>query len=303
MKIITIDVDPGQSTMRLDHYLPRRINRLSRTYAQGLIKNGHVTIDGKVVTKSSLKIAPRMHLLVEMSARVEVAFTAADIPLDVLYEDDQVLVVNKQAGLVVHPAFGHFEGTLLNAALYYLGWDGASERPTIVHRLDKDTSGVMVIAKSEASRGFLQKQFQRRAVTKTYEALVKGIPASTTATIDAPLARDPRNRKRMTVFPSGREAHTRYELIASYRDEHQYYSRLAVQIMTGRTHQIRVHLASIGHPIIGDDTYGVPNASLTRQFLHASKLTILLPGQQTTTTFVAPLAADLNDFLQNLITV
>ncbi|HNT29580.1 MAG TPA: RluA family pseudouridine synthase, partial [bacterium] len=209
------------------------------------------------------------------------------------------------AGLVVHPAFGNWDGTLANAVLHHLTVTKSSsltaqspERPGIIHRLDKDTSGIMVIAKNDCTKAYLQKQFQERTVQKTYIALVHGKLEPNSGLIDAPIGRDRKDRKKMTVTPTGKPAQTAYDVLEQY-DGLQSYTLLKARLLTGRTHQIRVHCASIGFPIVGDMTYGRDTDTLKRQFLHAFSLTFKLPSGETR-TFQAPLSADLTGYLNSL---
>ena len=216
-----------------------------------------------------------------------------------MYEDDDILVVDKPAGLSVHPGAGHPGGTLVNALIYLrpaLKRIGSSERPGIVHRLDLDTSGVMVIAKNLASHAHISEQFAQRSVNKIYLALVKGRLTQTEAIIDAPIGRDPSNRQKMSVVDGGKSAKTRYKVLRSIGD-HQL---LEVKLLTGRTHQIRVHLASIGHSIIGDSLYGKKSKTIDRQFLHSHLLELVHPSTESSMAFKSPLPLDLKDFLATL---
>ncbi|OGN84421.1 MAG: hypothetical protein A2082_02080, partial [Chloroflexi bacterium GWC2_70_10] len=228
---------------------------------------------------------------------------AEDIAVDVLYEDRDVIVVNKPAGLVVHPAHGHATGTLVNALVGRIGGEEgrSAGRPGIVHRLDKDTSGVMIIARNDVAQVALARQLQGRTVRKEYLALVWGDPGAEPAVIDAPVLRDPDDRRRMVVRGTGREAVTRFRRLASYGDGNARRALLHVQPVTGRTHQIRTHLAFARTPIVGDPVYGRRSdpSGLGRQFLHAWRLTVRLPhaGERT---FTAPLAPDLAAYLRTL---
>lgn len=221
------------------------------------------------------------------------------IPLDILYEDDDLLVVDKPAGLTVHPAPGHPSHTLVNAILSHLpelADIGDSLRPGIVHRLDKDASGIMVVAKNNTAQLNLIDQFKAHSVAKTYLVLVKGQLTPESGIIEAPIGRDPRNRKRMAVVTEGKEARTRYNVVRYIAN----YTLLEVRTETGRTHQIRVHLAAIGYPVVGDNVYGAKSAFLSRQFLHACRLGFNLPSSGEYVEFTSELPPDLAQALKDI---
>jgi 23S rRNA pseudouridine1911/1915/1917 synthase len=224
--------------------------------------------------------------------------TPENIPLKILYEDNDLIVVDKPAGLTVHPAPGHYSHTLVNAILAHVPELGTEEtnRPGIVHRLDKDTSGLIIVAKKETAHMKLADQFKKRAVTKTYLALVQGHLTPEKGIIDASIGRDPRNRKRMAVTSQGRDARTEYQVIKYLNN----YTFLEVKPKTGRTHQIRVHLSAIGFPIVGDATYGAKSEFLSRQFLHAHKLTFKLPSSGEQREFESELPVDLVEALKKI---
>lgn len=240
---------------------------------------------------------------VDVPAEPPLSLEAEDIPIDVLYEDRDVIVVNKPSDLVVHPAYGHSSGTLVNALVGRIASQAGREaaRPGIVHRLDKDTSGVMIIAKNDVAQVAIARQLQARTVGKEYLALVWGDPGAEPAVVEAPVMRDPGDRRRMVVRATGRDAVTRFKRIAAYGDGTKRQALLHVQPLTGRTHQIRTHLAFARTPIVGDPVYGrrADPSGLGRQFLHAWRLRVRLPhaGERT---FTAPLAADLKDYLGSL---
>jgi 23S rRNA pseudouridine1911/1915/1917 synthase len=272
----SLTVDTGGE--RLDVFLAQRRPSLSRARVQRLIEDGHVTVDG-ASAKSSLKLEPGQTVHVEVPEAAPSHLTPQAIPLKVVYEDEDVLVLDKPAGMTVHPAPGHRDSTLANALLAHipdpsgslktiLRGIGGTLRPGIVHRLDKDTSGLMVVAKNDAAFASLSAQFKGRQVHKTYLALVQGTPHPEEAAIEAPVGRSRRDRKRMAVVEDGREATTRYRVVGRFKG----YALLEAMPVTGRTHQIRVHLASIGHPVVGDATYGKAELRLGRQFLHAARL-------------------------------
>ena len=251
---LTFNVTAEDSAARLDAYLAARIKDWSRARIQRLIEDGDVLVNGRTA-KSSYKLRADDEIEVELTPLASTAFTPEDIPLDIVYEDDELIVVNKPAGLVVHPAAGISAGTLANALAYHfhqLSTRGGAVRPGIVHRLDKDTSGLIVVAKSEAAHENLADQFRAREVFKSYVALVHGRVEQESGRIEEPIARDPRNRTRMSVVRGGRPALTLYRV----RRRYTRFTLLDVEIKTGRTHQIRVHLQWLKHPVVGDAVYG-----------------------------------------------
>lgn len=304
MKTYQFIVDPGQKSIRLDQFLAHQIDKLSRTQAQGLINHAKILLNGNRHTKASYKVQPGDAITVEVPYRVEVTIEPEDIALDIIFENDDVLIINKPAGMVVHPASGNWGGTLANAVMYHVKGmtdEEGSLRPGIVHRLDKHTSGVMIVTKSDQAKREVQKQFLARQVHKTYMALCAGEISPIEGTIDSPIGRDPKDRKNMAVVSSGRTAQTRYKVTACYRDKAGgRYSLVEASPITGRTHQIRVHLAAIGHPIVGDTQYGGEATLLKRQFLHALRLEVRLPGEKQSRVFEAPLAEDLTVCLTQL---
>ncbi len=299
----TITLRVGSSGQRVDKYLAEH-SLLSRSAIQRLARDGHVRVDGAPV-EPAYKVREGQELVVDVpEAEPDVLLRAEDIAIDVLYEDEDVVVVNKPAGLVVHPAHGHKTGTLVNAMLGRIESTTGREsgRPGIVHRLDKDTSGVMVVAKTDVAQLALGRQLQAKRFAKEYLALVWGDPGDTATVVEAPLLRDPEDRRRMTVRAGGRDAVTRFSRIAAWGGGgSDRTSLLHVQPVTGRTHQIRVHLVYARFPIVGDPVYGRrgDTSGLARQFLHAWRLTVRLPhaGERT---FTAPLADDLVAHLQTL---
>jgi 23S rRNA pseudouridine1911/1915/1917 synthase len=279
---------------------------LSRSYAAQLIEGGHVSVNGAPATKPSHKLKASDTISVEIPAPQPSDLQAEAIPLTIVYEDADLLVIDKPAGMVVHPAPGHSGGTLVNALLAHvpdLELDmGDESRPGIVHRLDKDTSGLIVVAKRRPAHDALARQMASRAMLKEYIAVVYGHPNPAAGTIDAPIGRDPRDRQRMAVVQGGRPARTRY----SVERDLGPYSLIKVRLETGRTHQIRVHMASIGHPILGDPLYGkrtlkdAASLGLTRQFLHAHKLGFTLPSSGEWREFVSELPEELQAVLESL---
>jgi 23S rRNA pseudouridine1911/1915/1917 synthase len=290
----SLELRPGREDLgeRLDRFVASRMDDVSRSYVQELIETGRILVDGQT-RKSKFRMTPGEVVTVELPPLAPDEIQPDAIPLDVVFEDDDVIVVDKPAGMVVHPAPGHARGTLANALVAHVPdiAVGGDNRPGIVHRLDKDTSGLIVAAKSDRGRTSLLNQWADRSVEKTYLALVAGEVADNEATIDAPIGRDPKNRQRMAVIRSGRPAVTHFEVVERFEDA----TLLRLIIETGRTHQIRVHLAFIGHPVVGDTVYGISPATvpyLERQFLHASELAFALPNGDDV-RFSAPLPEDL----------
>lgn len=297
-RIISLAFERGGE--RLDKALAAALPDLSRSQIQRLIKGAYVTVEGRVA-KPSTRLEPGDRVIVRLPPPQPTALVAEAIPLDIVYEDADILVVNKPAGMVVHPAHGHASGTLVNAVLAHcpeLEGVGGEQRPGIVHRLDKDTSGLIVIAKNDRAHRELQRQFKAREVAKAYLALVEGRVSPQRGIIEAPIGRDPVHRQRMAVVRNGREAVTRYMVLETFPE----YTLVEVEPVTGRTHQIRLHLAFIGHPVVGDRVYGrrKQRLNLNRHFLHAHRLTLTLPGTGERRTFIAPLPPELEAVLAEL---
>jgi 23S rRNA pseudouridine1911/1915/1917 synthase len=290
---------------RLDRALATHLSEHSRSFLAKLIEDGKVMLGGAVASRPSVRVSAGQIASLDVPPPSLYSAESQDIPLAVLFEDDALIVVDKPAGLVVHPSAGHADRTLVNALLFHvddLSGIGGELRPGIVHRLDKDTSGVMVIAKNDAAHRKLSAAWGTEAVRKEYIAIVYGTPQKSDGTIDAPIARDPRNRKRMAIVAGGRRAVTDYAVI----EELRHASVIRCRLHTGRTHQIRVHLKSIGHPIIGDPVYagpqwrGIPDkklqkviASFGRQALHAAVLVIPHPVTDAAMEFTASLPEDM----------
>jgi 23S rRNA pseudouridine1911/1915/1917 synthase len=288
---------------RLDLFLRTCLPEFSRSRLQGLIRDGFVRLDGETVTKAGLDLEPGARVEVRIPPPAPSGLVAEDIPLEVVFENGDLLVVDKPAGMVVHPSPGHDHGTLVHAALGHapdIQGIGGEERPGIVHRLDKDTSGLIVIAKNEQAHRWLQDQFRDRKVQKTYLTLVDGAPPTPSGRVEAPIGRNTSHRKLMAVVPleKGRQAETEYRTLERFPG----YTLLEVHPLSGRTHQIRVHLAFLGCPVCGDTVYGKrkPTLELERHFLHAQRLTITLPGEKRPRTFEAPLPAELETVLLGL---
>lgn len=288
---------------RLDKYLTSRLPEFSRARIQGLIMDGFVEVDGIPAKKGGVKLEGGERLRVRIPPPQPVGLVPEPIPLSVIFENNDLLVVNKPAGMVVHPAAGHDTGTLVHAVLGYdpdLEGIGGEERPGLVHRLDKDTSGLITIAKNERAHRWLVEQFKERRVEKTYLALVDGKPPTPIGRIEAPIGRDPRDRKKMAVvkLEKGRQAISEYKTLENF----PRHTLLEFHPHTGRTHQIRLHCAFLGCPIVADTTYGhrKPSLELNRHFLHAWRLKITLPGEEKPRLFEAPLPHELTQVLEAL---
>ena len=308
---LTFSVPEDAAGERLDVFLAKQLDGWSRSRLQRLIDEEDVLVNGRAA-KTSYKLRPNDRIEAELTALPPSQFVPEDIPLDVVYEDEELLVVNKPAGMVVHPAAGVRSGTLANALAFHfqkLSTAGGEARPGIVHRLDKDTSGLMVVAKTESSHEHLAEQFRAREVFKSYVALIHGQMEKDRGEIDQPIARDPRHRTRMAVVRGGRTALTVYRA----RQRFNRFTLLDVELKTGRTHQIRVHLAWLKHPVVGDETYGGGRdntvtdpvvrsriAKLGRQFLHAEKLGFHHPQTNQPLNFVTPLPNELSDLLATI---
>ncbi|MDO8473422.1 MAG: RluA family pseudouridine synthase [Dehalococcoidia bacterium] len=286
------------SGMRLDKFLTESCPGVTRSQLQKLIEQDRVIVNGKL-GRSGQKLNQGDAVVVSVPEPEPEGPAPEGIPLQVVYEDEYLLVIDKAAGLVVHPAPGHSRHTLVNALLQYcpdMARSFGKERPGIVHRLDKDTSGLMVIAKSPAVQEKLIHQFSTRTVHKTYLALVEGLVAQRQGVIEGPIGRDPDDRKLMAIVEGGREATTRYRVV-EYRGSHTLIEAMPE---TGRTHQIRVHLAAIGYPVCGDRIYGRKEPHIRRQFLHAAKLSFKHPATDEQLEFSSPLPPDLEQALQQL---
>jgi 23S rRNA pseudouridine1911/1915/1917 synthase len=285
---------------RLDKFLVGLLQEFSRSRIQGLIADGFVEVNGQAAKKAGQTLESGSNVTVRIPSAVPTDLVAEDIPLEILFENADLIVVNKPAGMVVHPAAGHASGTLVNAVLGYdpeLEGIGGEERPGVVHRLDKQTSGLILLAKNERAHRWLQDQFRLRKVEKAYLALVDGKPPTPSGRVEAHIGRDPSHRKRMAIVPEsrGREAISEYKTVESFKD----HTLLEFHPVTGRTHQIRLHCAFLGCPIVGDEIYGRRHSSIEfgRHFLHAHRLRIVLPGEKEPKHFEAPLPAELERVL------
>ncbi|GAB1472280.1 RluA family pseudouridine synthase [Chloroflexota bacterium] len=288
---------------RLDKYLVSCLPEFSRARLQGLILEGFVTVNGVAAKKAGQLVEDGFDIEVRIPPPVPSKLVAEDIPLDIIFENDDLIVVNKAAGMVVHPAAGHYSGTLVNAVLGYdpdLEGIGGEERPGLVHRLDKETSGLIILAKNERAHNWLQDQFRLRLVEKTYLALVDGKPPTPAGRVEAFIGRDPKQRKKMAVVQpnKGREAVSEYKTLETFKN----HTLLEFRPHTGRTHQIRLHCQFLGCPIVGDSIYGkrAVTATIKRHFLHAYRLKIVLPGETQPHTFQAELPEELKNVLEEV---
>lgn len=310
---LRFDVPAGQSRIRLDIYLTRMVMNATRAKVQAGIDAGMVLVNGRP-RKSSYIVLPGDVIDVTLPRPPASEALPEDIPLDIVFEDDDVLVVNKPAGMVTHPAFGNYTGTLVHAVLFHSAslFGGDPGRPGIVHRLDKDTSGLLVVAKNDHAHAFLSRQFAERTVEREYHAIVWGRMPSVRGTIDAALARSQRDRKKVAVMKDGKRAVTEYEVIESF----PFLTLVRLHLLTGRTHQIRVHLAHIGHPVFGDPTYNgrspgwagsqekrIQQAAnllkvIGRQALHARTIGFRHPTTREIMRFSRPIPEDMEEVLR-----
>ena len=292
-----------ETSQRLDHFLVNQFPDLSRSYLQNLVKKGNVSVDGNIIYKTGYKLDGERVISIILPPPETSKLTPEPMPLDVLFENKDVLVINKPAGIVVHPSAGHKTGTLVHGLLAYipdLEGIGGIKRPGIVHRLDKETSGVLIIAKNDRAHRFLQEQFKQRQVKKSYLALVDSKPPTPTGRIEASVGRDPSHRQRMAIVPEGKGklAISEYKTIQSFTN----HTLLQIRIQTGRTHQIRLHMAFLDCPVVGDRIYGykTPSLSVQRHLLHAQSLVINLPDGTNNAYFEAPLPNDFQNVIERL---
>ena len=301
MEPIRLRASEESKNQRLDAFLASSLDGLTRSQATRLIESGEVAVNGRAVSKS-YKLAGGEDIAVTLPEPEPVEAVPQDIPLDVVYEDADVIVVNKPSGMVVHPAPGHPDGTLVNALLYHcagtLSGIGGALRPGIVHRIDRDTSGLIIAAKNDAAHQYLSAQLADHTLARTYECIVVGALREDRGTVNAPIARHPTDRKRMAVVAGGREAVTHWEVITRYPG----YTHVRCRLETGRTHQIRVHMAYIGHPILGDTVYGAKKEvpGLTGQCLHAVGLRFLHPRTHEVMELSCPLPDEFTRMLQKI---
>jgi len=307
---LSFTVSESDAGTRLDAFLAAHINGWSRARLQRLIETGEVLVNSKL-GKASYRVSANDEIEAELTPPPESSFTPENIPLEAIFEDDHIIVINKPPGLVVHPAAGVHSGTLANGLAFHFQQlsNASSIRPGIVHRLDKDTSGLLVAAKTQSDHEKMAYQFRAREVFKSYIALVYGVVKQQSGSIEQPIARDPRNRTRMAIVAGGRGALSLFKIRRSY----DAFTLLDVELKTGRTHQIRVHLSWLKHPVVGDDVYGSGRENnvqdvqlrarirkLNRHFLHAEQLRFRHPQTGEQMRFVAPLPAELTQFLAAL---
>ena len=297
-----ITVTAQESAERIDALLARSVEGLSRSAAARLIEDGCVSLAGRSIKKNYKTVSGDVFQVI-LPEIGEVPLVPQDIPLDIVFEDGDVVVVNKPRGMVVHPAPGHPDGTLVNALLYHCGDTlsgiGGEKRPGIVHRIDKDTSGLLIAAKNDLAHQFLSSQLSDHTLCREYEAVVRGNLRQDSGTVDAPIGRHPTDRKRMAVTEkNSRSAVTHWQVIDRYRG----YCHIKCRLETGRTHQIRVHMAHIGHPLLGDGTYGAPSPEkgLEGQCLHARRLKFIHPRTRELVELECPLPEYFEDVLKRL---
>ena len=296
---------PGEEILRIDRFLGSRLEQVSRSYLQKLVKDGAVLVNGKPV-KSSYKVENGDRIRLEIPDAVEPEIEAEPMALDILYEDSDIILINKPKGMVVHPAAGHYSGTLVNGLMAHCknelsGINGVM-RPGIVHRIDMDTTGVLIVCKNDKAHNAIAEQLKVHSITRKYYAIVHGVLKADTGTVNAPIGRHPVDRKKMSINEkNGKEAVTHYRVLRRFRR----FTFVECQLETGRTHQIRVHMASIGHPLLGDQVYGpakVPFSGLHGQTLHAGVLGIIHPSTGEYMEFTAPLPAYFEAVLKKLET-
>lgn len=296
---------PGEEILRIDRFLGSRLEQVSRSYLQKLVKDGAVLVNGKPV-KSSYKVENGDRIRLEIPDAVEPEIEAEPMELDILYEDSDIILINKPKGMVVHPAAGHYSGTLVNGLMAHCknelsGINGVM-RPGIVHRIDMDTTGVLIVCKNDKAHNAIAEQLKVHSITRKYYAIVHGVLKADTGTVNAPIGRHPVDRKKMSINEkNGKEAVTHYRVLQRFRR----FTFVECQLETGRTHQIRVHMASIGHPLLGDQVYGpakVPFSGLQGQTLHAGVLGIIHPSTGEYMEFTAPLPSYFEAVLKKLET-
>lgn len=301
MENYTFTVSNGDKGMRLDLYLVGRLPKLmSRTSLQKLIAEKKVLVNG-ASRKSHYKIERGDTIELEIPKPKKITVEGEKIPLNIIYEDERLIVLDKPAGMVVHPAPGNYSGTLVNALVYHTAKLSKSPegRPGIVHRLDKDTSGLLIVARDEAAHSFLSRQFTRGTLDKRYIAIVEGVVQLDNGIVSYPIGRHPRDRKRMSItFTESKKAVTRYKVLERFKDR----TLLEIKPETGRTHQIRVHMAYIGHPVAGDETYGKrkKDTAISRHALHAAEIAFVHPSTKREMRFTSPIPGDMRELIKKL---
>ncbi|MDY0074516.1 MAG: RluA family pseudouridine synthase [Acholeplasmataceae bacterium] len=296
----SIDVDKSYVGLRLDQFIQQNLlQEASRSYIQRLIKEGFCLVNG-IKVKSGYAIKENDHIELEEMEPKSLDLEAVDLRLDIVYEDDDMMIINKPQGLVVHPASSYHEPTLVHGLLFHadeLSSINGVVRPGIVHRIDKDTSGLLVVAKNDQSHQFLSSELSKHVIKREYKALVYGKFDESEGTIDAPIARHPKNRLKMAVIATGKRAVTHFKVLETFKD----MSLVSCELETGRTHQIRVHMAYIHHPVVGDPIYGPKDVIGEKgQFLHAEHLTLMHPTKKKQMTFTAKLPQNFSDYLDEL---
>lgn len=301
MEELNFIINEDNKGERIDKYLSNVIEGKSRSFLKGLIDNGEVTVNGKI-RKNSYKLEANDNIIINMPEPMTLDVLPENIDLDIVYEDEDLVVINKPKGMVVHPAPGVYTGTLVNGLLYHCknlsGINGVI-RPGIVHRIDKDTTGILVVAKNDDAHAFLSEQFKEHSIKREYYALVEGKFMKTEGSIDKPLGRHKRDRVKMAIVPDGKRAITHYEVLEQYDNG---TSLVKCSLETGRTHQIRVHMASISHPLVGDTVYGLKKQryKLEGQVLHAKTLGFIHPTTKEYMEFDSKLPDYYEDILNNL---
>lgn len=301
MKKYSYHIDEENVNKRLDRFISEELEEQSRSYIQSLIENGEVTVND-CVKKSNYKLKKNDRISITIPDAKEYSIEPENIPIDIIYEDNDVIVINKRRGMTVHPAPGVYSGTLVNALLYHCkdlsGINGVL-RPGIVHRIDKDTTGILVVAKNDKAHNHLASQLKDHSMIREYVALVEGIIKNDFGTIDAPLARDPKDRIKIAIVKDGRKAVTHYKVLERYSKN----TLVECKLETGRTHQIRVHLSSINHPLVGDPVYGYKKQrfNINGQLLHAKKLGFIHPTTEKYMEFITELPEDFTRVIHILL--
>ncbi len=295
---LVCDID--DAGLRIDAYIALKISDITRSYCKKIIKDGNVLVNGARI-KPSYSVANNDRIKVTIEDPKQTELIAEDIDIDIVYEDEDIIVVNKKRGMVVHPSAGHENGTLVNALLFHCGSMpviGGQMRPGIVHRIDKDTTGLLVVAKNDKAHLSLSEQIKEKSAVRKYKALVEGVIKDDGGEVDVPIGRHRTDRKKMAVVPDGRNAKTLYKVEKRFSN----YTLLDVELTTGRTHQIRVHMAHIKHPVVGDRTYGFKKQkfNLEGQMLHAYELTLTHPSTGKKVTFNASLPEDFSGLLKKI---
>ena len=301
MNLNSIVVSDEDDLVRIDKYITEAGFDLTRSRIQGLISDGNITVNDKIV-KANYKVRENDVIKIIIPDAVPVDIPAEDIPLNIVYEDDDLLIVNKPKGMVVHPAPGHYTGTLVNALMYHckdkLSGINGELRPGIVHRIDMDTTGLLVICKNDKAHNFIADQLKEHSITRKYQAIVYNAFKDEEGTIEGNIGRHPNDRKKMTITPNGKEAITHYKVLKNLGK----YTLIECQLETGRTHQIRVHMTSINHPLLGDEVYGPKNCpyNLQGQVLHAKTLGFIHPTTKEYVEFDSDLPAYFQKLVDNL---